>query len=195
MSAEDVDERASEIEEICGRCEESSSESGDSESNDCRCDLCPVSPREKRYKMKSGITMDTGAGDNVIPRRMVNPAMIVPSPGSKRGLNYVSCTNHRIPNEGQITLPFTTKEGHNKSWTFQIADTNKPLGCVADRVDDRCRVVFDKDDKTGKDVSHIYDKESGTMTRMRRTGKTWKLDAIVEASFITNSEPVFSRQG
>ena len=66
---------------------------------------------------------------------------------------------------------------------------------MADRVDDRCRVVFDKDDKTGEDVSHIYDKSSGTMTRMRRTGNTWKLDAIVEACCITNKEPVFSRQG
>ena len=195
VSAEDIVGRDDDIEEICGECESDSSESEDSETRDCRCDLCTVEAREKRYKMRNGITMDPGAGDNVMPRRMVNKRMIVPSPGPKRGLKYVSCTGHQIPNEGQITLPFTTKEGHKKSWTFQIADTNKPLGCVADRVDDRCRVVFDKDDETGEDVSRIHDKSSGTMTRMRRTGKTWKPDAIVEAKYITDTKPVFSRQG
>ena len=170
------------------------SELGEDDSDGDRY-LCPVSPREKKYKMKNGITMDTGAGDNVMPRRMVNSKMIVPSPGSQRGLHYVSCTNHRIPNEGQIVLPFTTTEGHKKDWTFQIADTNKPLGCVADQVDDRCRVVFDKDDVTGEDVSHIYDKVAKTMTRMRRTGKTWKMAAIVSAEYINNSNPVFIRRG
>ena len=185
------------MEEICGRCEESESEtdSEDDEFGGCRCDLCPVTPFEKRYKMKNGITMDTGAVDNVIPRRLVNAGMIVPSPGSKRGLCYVSCTNHKIPNEGQIVLDFVTNEGHKKSWTFQIADTNKPLGCVADQVDNRCRVVFDKDDDTGEYIFHIYDKGSGTTAKMRRTGKTWKLDAIVAANFIKNSNPVFSRRG
>ena len=92
-------------------------------------------------------------------------------------------------------LPFTTSEGHKTSWTFQIADTNKPLGCVADQVDNRCRVVFDKDEDTGEYISHIYDKSVGTTTKMRRAGKTWKLDAIVAADFIKNSHPVFSRRG
>ena len=56
-------------------------------------------------------------------------------------------------------------------------------------------MVFDKDDDTGEDISHIYDKSAGTTTKMRRTGKTWKLDAIVAANFIKNSNPVFSRRG
>ena len=92
-------------------------------------------------------------------------------------------------------LEFVTNEGHKKSWTFQIADTNKPLGCVADQVDNRCRVVFGKDDETGEDISHIYDKSAGTTTKMRRAGKTWKLDAIVATNFIKNMSPVFSRRG
>ena len=56
-------------------------------------------------------------------------------------------------------------------------------------------MVFDKDDDTGEDVSHIYGKSAGTITKMRRTGKTWKLDAIVSANIVKNANPVFSRQG
>ena len=177
----------------CWDCNPDSSES-ESEDGDFLT-LYPMAARERKFRMNNGITMDTGAGDNVIPRRMINEENIEESPGQKRGLHYVSCTNHRIPNEGQIKLKFDTVEGHKQNWTFQIADVNKPLGCVADRVDDRCRVVFDRDDDTGEDISHVYDKRTKTMMRMRRTGKTWRLDAMLTADMIANSSPVFSRRG
>ena len=143
--------------------------------------------------MKRGITMDTGAGDNVIPRRMINAKRIRPSPGSKRKLHYVSCTDHRIPNEGEIDLIFETLQGQEMTWTFQVADVNKPLGCVADRVDNRCRVVFDQDDETGEDLTHMYDKAKKQTTSLRRIGKVWVLDAIVAGDMLAVNASVFTR--
>ena len=143
--------------------------------------------------MRRGLTADSGAGDSVIPRRMINAKRIRPSPGQKRGLHYVSCTDHRIPNEGEIDLEFTTVEGNEESWVIQVAEVNKPLLCTADRVDDRCRVTFDQDDETGEDLTCILNKKTGKTNMLRRVGKVWILDAIVSANMISNSEGDFSR--
>jgi hypothetical protein len=47
-----------------------------------------------------------------------------------------------------------TSEGFSESWPFQVANVNTPLGSVADRFDNKCRVVYDQDDD-GKD-HHLY---------------------------------------
>jgi len=111
----------------------------------------------EKLMMRRGITMDSGAHSNVMSKRMVNVNRIRPSPGSIRGVCFVAADNGRIPNEGEVDLQFDTLEGEGQEWIFQIAESNKPLGSVADRVDHRCRVVFDQDDDTGQDVSYIYD--------------------------------------
>ena len=152
-------------------------------------------PREKIFKMKNVIAMDTGAGGNVIPRRMVSAAMIVPSPGSTRGVHCVSCTNHRIPDEGQIVLPFTASEGQQTTRTLQIVDATNPMGCVADRVDDRCRLVLDQDDDTGVDLSHIYNKKTKKEMKLNRVGKVWVLDCKVTRDLICESNSASCRPG
>ena len=76
----------------------------------------------------------------------------------------------------------------------QIADVNKPLRAVADRVDHDCRVVYDKDVLTGQDLSYILNKMSGKVSKLRRDGNVWNFDAVVAADMVTN-EPAFSRQG
>jgi hypothetical protein len=170
-----------------------------------RCiDLCPFDAKsgkdpmavkkvgEVQYRMKRGITMDSCAGDNVIPRRMVNATRIRPSAGSKCGLRYVAATGEKIDNEGEVDLNFITSEGFSESWPFQVANVNKPLGAVADRVDNKCRVVYDQDDD-GRDLSYILDKPSGRIMKIRRTGKVWILDAVVAKDMI--SLELFSRQG
>ena len=156
-------------------------------------ELCPAEKRERRFRMRRGITMDSGAGDSVIPKRMINKERIRQSEGQKRGLHYVSCTDHRIPNEGEIDLEFTTTEGNQESWVVQVAEVNKPLGCVADRVDNRCRVTFDQDDDTGEDLTCIFNKKTKKKTMLRRIGKVWVLDAIVTADMVANEQSDFSR--
>ena len=73
-----------------------------------------------------------------------------------------------------------------------IADVNKPLGAVSDRVDNNCRVVYDKDLQTGDDLSYILNKSSGKVCKMRRDGNVWILDAVVERDMVMPEEG-FSR--
>ena len=151
--------------------------------------------RERRYKLKRGITADSGAGDPVIPRRMVNSKKVRPSAGSRRGLHYVSATDHRIPNVGEINLEFQTEEGYDESIIFQVADVNKPLMSISDRVDRNCRVVFDQNDVTGEDLTHIYNKKTKKRMRLKRVGKVWVLDCTVTKEFISDNNSVFNWQG
>ena len=108
-------------------------------------------------------------------------------------MRYVAATGENIDNEGEVDLNFVTFQGFSESWPFQVANANKPLGAVADRVDNKCRVVYGQDDKTGQDLSYILDKPSGRGMKMRRTGKVWVLDAVVAKDMI--SPELFSRQG
>ena len=158
-------------------------------------DLSVAEVKERRFKLKRGITADSGAGDPVIPRRMVNIRKIVPSAGSKRGLHYVSATNHRIPNVGEVNLEFETSEGFSEKIRFQVADVNKALLSISDRVDHRCRVVFDQDEETGEDISHIFDKVSRRKMKLDRVGKVWVLDCSVTEDFLPDGLVPKSSQG
>ena len=150
----------------------------------------------EKLLMRKGMTMDSGAHANVMPKRLVNSGRIRPSPGSLRGVCLVAADNGKIPNEGKVDLEFCTLEGDNEEWVFQLANANKPLASVADRVDHRCRVVYDKDDETGQDPSYIFNKASKRITKMRRDGNVWKVDTIVRPSMImSDKEMDFSRQG
>ena len=114
--------------------------------------------------MARGITVDSGAADNVMPCRMVRgKGKVRPSAASRAGVHYVSATAHRIKNEGEADLEFKTEEGHDLNWTFQIAEVNKVLASVSSLVDTRHRVVFDKDDKTGLDI--FYHQQSHRQER------------------------------
>ena len=170
-------------------------EDGYYECNPKDIELCPVEIRERRFKLKRGLTADSGAGDPVIPKRMINSKKIRPSAGSRRGLHYVSATDHRIPNVGEINLEFQTEEGYDESIIFQVADVNKPLMSISDRVDHNCRVVFDCDEDTGEDLSHVFNKKTKKKMRLNRIGKVWVLNCSVTNDFIAENNPVFIGQG
>ena len=131
----------------------------------------------------------------MIPKRMINKQKIRSSAGQKRGLHYVSATDHRIPNEGEIELELKTDEGYDMVSPFQVADVNKPLMSISDRVDNRCRVVYDQDDLTGEDLTHIFDKKTNQTIKLRRVGKVWVLDCTVKADMLAENNSLFSRQG
>ena len=51
-------------------------------------------PTQTKLKLKRGITMDSGAGNNVMPRRMViRKSDIRESEGSRNGVHYVAANN------------------------------------------------------------------------------------------------------
>ena len=135
----------------------------------------------RRLKMARGITVDSGAADPVMPRRMVRGKgnKIRPSAASRAGVHYVSACTNRIPNEGEVDLKFETKDGQKLNWVFQIAEVNKVLASVSHLVGNRHRVVFDQDDETGKDISFITNKKTGVSIKMRRERNVWVIDAFI----------------
>ena len=152
-------------------------------------------PTQTKLKLKRGITMDSGAGNNVMPRRMViRKSDIRESEGSRNGVHYVAANNGRIPNEGEYDLQFNTVEGNEQCLTFQIAEVNKALCAVSNLVDRGYRVVFDKDVKTGQDTSYMMHKGTGVTTRFRRTRNVWVLDAFVDNKSGSNGQS-FHRRG
>ena len=77
---------------------------------------------ERKMRLKRGITIDSGAGNSVMPRRMViNKGTIRASAGSKAGVHYVPAGGGKIPNEGEFDFEFKTSEGNAENWTFQVA--------------------------------------------------------------------------
>jgi len=134
----------------------------------------------RRMRLKRGITMDSGASANVMPRRMaMAPSRIRPSPGSIAGVKYVAANDGVIKNEGEYDFNFTTVEGHDEVVVMQIAEVNKALGSVAYFVDHGYMVIFDKDAKVGKDLSRMIHKASGRISKFRREKNIWILDAFV----------------
>ena len=151
-----------------------------SKCNDENCKDKSCNPAQNKMRMKRGITMDTGAHDNVIPRRMIGRRPARDSPGSLRGLKYVGAGGEKIWNEGEVDFPFESTEGHVQSMLFQIAEVNKPLGSVAHFVDREYRVVFDQNSVTGEDLSYMVHKPTKRTYRFRRCRNIWILDAIVD---------------
>ena len=145
----------------------------------------------RRMKLRRGMTVDSGAADNVIPRRMVRGKhnKIRPSAASRAGVHYVTASANRIPNEGETDLKFFTSEGRDLNWLFQVAEVNKVLASVSYLVDGNHRVIFDKDEKTGQDLSCIINKATGEEVAMRRDNNVWVIDAFIEE----DPEPVFAR--
>ena len=135
-------------------------------------------------RLKQGITMDSGSFHNVMPRRMVKRSRIRESEYSRRGVHYVAANKGKIPNEGETTFEFETPEGEKEYWDFQIAEVNKALASIADRVDHNCKVVFDRDELTGKDQSYILNKTTKRVIKMTRVGNVWKIDAIIDAGHV-----------
>ena len=133
-------------------------------------------------RMVRGVTVDSGAADNVMPRRMVRGKhnKIRHSKASRAGVHYITGSSTRIPNEGETDLKFTTEGGVKVDWLFQVAEVNKVLASVSYLVDIGNRVVFDQDEETGEDISFIANKKSGVSIQMRKDKQVWVVDAYVE---------------
>ena len=81
----------------------------------------------KILRMSRGITIDSGAGNSVMPRRMViNKSEIRESEGSRAGLKYIAANDNGIPNEREYNLTFKTTEGNSEDFTFQLQKSIKP---------------------------------------------------------------------
>ena len=147
--------------------------------------------------MARGMTVDSGAADNVMPRRMVRGKMnkIRPSPGSRVGVHYAAACNTRIRNEGECDFHFTTQDGTPESYVFQIANVNKPLCAVSYLVDHGHQVMFDRDTVTGIDTSRIVCKKTGKTIQLKRDRNVLSIDAYIEEECEKDDAQGFGRLG
>ena len=72
-----------------------------------------------------------------------------------------------------------------------MAEVNKALASIADRVDNSYRVVFDKDDETGGDISYLLQKKTKQIIKMTRVGNVCVIEATVD---IGNLDESFARR-
>ena len=82
--------------------------------------------------------------------------------------------------------------GTEESWIFHIAEVNKALASIADRVDNGWRVVFDQDE-SGRDTSHMIHKKTRKAIKCTRVGNVWIIEAIVDINKISDER--FARRG
>ena len=130
------------------------------------------------FRVRRGLTVDSGAADSVYPRSWVRAALIMISKGMREGLNYIAASGQKIPNKGEFNLKFWTKEGDSTSLVFQLADINKPLMSVSHATDNDYCVVFNQ--HNGVDVSYILHKPTDKVMRLRRERGIFILDAWTE---------------
>ena len=101
------------------------------------------------------------------------------SMASRMGVHYVAANNGRIANEGEVDLKFHTAEGNKEDMCFQIAEVNTALAAVSSLVDRGYNFIFDKDVKTGADMSFMTNKITNITSRFQRERNVWVLDAYV----------------
>ena len=104
------------------------------------------------------VTVDSGAIDTVIPRRVAKGIMVRSTEASRSGLKYRSASGNAIVNEGEKHLKGYTNEANVVDMTAQVAEVTKPLGSVRAFVRAGNRVVFDNGG------SYIQNKATGIKT-------------------------------
>ena len=107
-------------------------------------------------------------------------------------MHYVAANKGKIPNEGEAEFEFETMEGNQECWIFQMAEVNKALASIADRVDNTYKVISDQDEKTGRDASYMINKKTKEVTKMTRVGNVWIIEALVDMKNMNGS---FARRG
>ena len=125
------------------------------------------------YKLKQGMTSDSGAGDTVGPEDEFPDYPTEESPGSKRGLHYVAAGGTKIKNTGQKRVLILTKEKQLRWVTVQIAKVKKTLASVSKSNDHGFDVVYKK---AG---SFIENEKTKERTALRRERGVFVLDAWV----------------
>ena len=127
------------------------------------------------------ITIDSGASENVISESYARRIPVVPSAGSREGVQYVAANGTTMPNKGEKHIPVTTVEGHKCLLNMQVTDVKKPLMSVARICDAGHEVTFSA---TGGAIKHM---KTGQVTNFERVDNVYRLKVALA--------PGFARQG
>ena len=125
------------------------------------------------YKLRKGMTSDSGAGDTVGPEDDYPDYPLEPSPGSHRGLHYVAAGGNKIKNKGQKRVLILTKEKQLRWVTVQIAQVKKTLASVSKSNDNGFDVVY------SKNASYMEEMSTKQQTALRRDRGVFVLDAWI----------------
>jgi hypothetical protein len=129
------------------------------------------------------ITIDSGASENVISQDFAKSVPIVPSAGSREGVQYVTANGNTMPNKGEKHIPVVTAEGHKCLLNMQVTDVKKPLMSVARICDAGHEVVFTAE---GGRIKHLG---SGQVTKFQRVDNVYRLRVNLPSGFARPGNP------
>ena len=136
----------------------------------------PFKPEFAGYT-KVQVAIDSGAAASVMPEALLDGHRILPSDGSRKGIQYLAADGGRIPNLGEVHLGFITKEQHRCRITFQVANVKRPLLAVGTLT------------KAGNDVHFTTDGGTIVNRRTKRVISFHKVDGIYVLELLMGPGP------
>jgi hypothetical protein len=115
-----------------------------------------------RYRVMA--VVDSGAEESVAPPGC-SPGMIVPCRMSKSGGKYRAANGARIPNLGQVKVPFVNEDGVKCGIMFQVAEVERPLISATQLAASGDAVIID-----GKGAKIVNTKTRKVMKLVKRGG-------------------------
>ena len=163
------DMRRSRVRLCSGGCKDNCRHICNLERETCSGNLCSVEQYRGSWE-RVPVTVDSGAIDTVIPRRIAKGVMVKQTEASRNGLKYRSASGNAIVNEGEKNLRGYTNEANVVDMTAQVAEVTKPLGSVRAFVKAGNRVVFDNGG------SYIQNKATGIKTAIEDRNGAYVFD-------------------
>ena len=125
------------------------------------------------------LTIDSGAGENVMPEHIAPKTPTQYSSEQAAGVVYTAANGETMPNKGKKVLQVITREGQRKAMNMQVTDVHKPLMSVAKICDAGHTVVFKPDG------GYIHNTHTGEHTHFRRENNVYRLTVkLHEADFV-----------
>ena len=129
-----------------------------------------ISEEKEFFDEQFDVALDSGAGDHVTAQKDAPNYDLEPSKGSRLGQKFVTASNSKLSNKGQVSLKLRSGDrergkGTDIKTVFQVADVKRPLWSVSKICDAGFTVRFSKDkavvvDKKGK-VCVTFDRRGG----------------------------------
>ena len=126
------------------------------------------------------LTIDSGAGENVMPGHLAPNTPVTES--TESGTMYTAANGDMMPNRGCKRVKVRTQEGQLRTMNMQVTDVNRALLSVAKICDTGHTVTFTSEGGT------IRNTKSGEETKFRRENNVYRLAVQL-------SEQGFPRQG
>ena len=169
----------------------------DHERDRCVFPLDAGPPRKPEYAGHTmvEVAVDSGAAASVMPESFLPDHPVRPSEGSVSGVHYLAANGGRIPNQGQMTLEFLTRERHKGRIAFQVADVKRPLLAVSTLTKAGYDVTF------GANGGQVVNRESGKQMSFAKRDGIYVLELLIAPARLPQSVPDgpggadFPRQG